>query len=107
TTPGKNHLLGKGRADYAWQELRAANTRENATRHFWHGKHRGFTGHDKVGQHGQFTTAAHRKAFDRRDDGQRAAQEAKRRLLENDMLLPPRSEEHTSELQSRGHLVCR
>src|SRR5437870_6258562 len=22
-------------------------------------------------------------------------------------LLPPRSEEHTSELQSRGHLVCR
>src|SRR5690625_5306615 len=24
-----------------------------------------------------------------------------------DMYLPPRSEEHTSELQSRGHLVCR
>src|SRR5207253_3659195 len=24
-----------------------------------------------------------------------------------DLVFPPRSEEHTSELQSRGHLVCR
>src|SRR3712207_6903163 len=28
-------------------------------------------------------------------------------MLENGVFLPPRSEEHTSELQSRQYLVCR
>src|SRR5690625_6886868 len=28
-------------------------------------------------------------------------------MPENEELIPQRSEEHTSELQSRGHLVCR
>src|SRR5437870_6522046 len=30
-----------------------------------------------------------------------------RRCPGSDSVAPPRSEEHTSELQSRGHLVCR
>src|SRR5437870_9701063 len=31
----------------------------------------------------------------------------RRRVLQGDRILSARSEEHTSELQSRGHLVCR
>src|SRR5690625_6850053 len=54
-----------------------------------------------------------------RQDGERAIPELRRDLTAREIGLPPtlreeadrylawRSEEHTSELQSRGHLVCR
>src|SRR5690625_6814464 len=39
--------------------------------------------------------------------GPRPVSVTTRRAWPSSGLLPPRSEEHTSELQSRGHLVCR
>src|SRR5258705_4635713 len=55
-----------------------------------------------------------RKAHPRRNDGQRLAADrlvrATHRVVvvpEDDLNAEPRSEEHTSELQSLRHLVCR
>src|SRR5439155_24183607 len=43
----------------------------------------------------------------RRLGGAFVGRERERRLLQENFELSVRSEEHTSELQSRGHLVCR
>src|SRR5437660_8056133 len=52
-----------------------------------------------------YTTLFRSRIHLRRLEGAHAA--VRREHEYTDVLLPARSEEHTSELQSRGHLVCR
>src|SRR5207253_5043536 len=55
--------------------------------------------------HWQAVGRAHGEVF--RDIGPASTMVAVSRLVSPEMLVEIRSEEHTSELQSRGHLVCR
>src|SRR5690625_6665389 len=53
-----------------------------------------------------FTIEAHTYGYPTDGDGGSGAPGLLYQTLSY-LILPPRSEEHTSELQSRGHLVCR
>src|SRR5439155_25219635 len=85
-----DRVLGWRRAEGAGQELGAADAGKDPEGRLGDAEDRGLAGDDEVGEDRELTSAGEGEAFHGGDDRDRTAQDPERRLLEDDVLGPPR-----------------